>query len=43
MPNFSVFKNNWVNPYYGSDEWPACYFDFSIGDIAIVFAVVKST
>ncbi len=33
IPNFTVFRNNWVNPYYGSDEWPGCYFDFSIGDV----------
>ena len=32
-PNFLVFKNNWVDPYYGTENWPGCYFDFSIGDI----------
>jgi alkaline phosphatase D len=33
IANFQVFRNNWVNPYYGSEDRPACYFDFSIGDV----------
>ena len=30
----NVFKENWVNPYYGGgDQIPGCWFDFSIGDV----------
>ena len=27
------FRENWVNPDYGSAEWPGTWFDFSIGDV----------
>ncbi len=27
------FRQNWVNPGYGSEEWPGAWFDFSIGDV----------
>jgi len=31
---WNVFKENWVNPYYGGGEpQPGCWFDFSIGDV----------
>jgi len=31
---WNIFKQNWVNPYYGGGEkHPGCWFDFSIGDI----------
>ncbi len=34
VPVWKVFKENWVNPYYGGgDEQPGCWFDFSIGDV----------
>ncbi len=35
MPLLKVFEQNWVNPFYGSEEWPACYFNFEIGDVEI--------
>jgi alkaline phosphatase D len=29
-----VFKQNWLNPYYGGGyDHPGCYYDFSIGDV----------
>jgi alkaline phosphatase D len=28
-----LFRENWNNPGYGSEEWPGCWFDFSIGDV----------
>ncbi len=33
MPLLEKFKQNWNNPYYGSEEWPSCWHDFSIGDV----------
>jgi len=31
---WNVFRENWVNPYYGGGaEQPGCWFDFSLGDI----------
>jgi len=34
VPVLNVFKQNWVNPYYGGgDKDPGCWFDFSVGDI----------
>jgi alkaline phosphatase D len=33
LDNLEYFKNQWVNPYYGDEEYPATYFDFSIGDV----------
>ncbi len=34
LPVYKVFRENWVNPYYGGgDKQPGCWFDFSIGDV----------
>jgi alkaline phosphatase D len=33
LPLLEKFKQNWNNPYYGSEEWPAVWNDFSIGDV----------
>ena len=30
---FEVFRNNWINPSYGTEEWPGCWQGFSIGDV----------
>jgi len=27
------FRMNWNNPGYGTEQWPACWFKFSIGDV----------
>ncbi len=27
------FQMNWNNPGYGSEQWPACWFKFSIADV----------
>ena len=27
------FKLNWIDPFYGTPEWPATYFNFTIGDV----------
>jgi alkaline phosphatase D len=36
LPALKVFKENWINPYYGGgDKMPGCWFDFSIGDVDI--------
>lgn len=35
LPLLEVFKQNWINPFYGSENWPACYFNFNIGDVEI--------
>ena len=28
-----LFRNNWNNPAYGDDQWPGCWFKFSIADV----------
>ena len=33
MPMLDIFKEQWVNPSYGSKEWPACWFNFKIADV----------
>jgi alkaline phosphatase D len=34
IPVWRLFRNNWINPYYGGGEaQPGCWFDFSIADI----------
>ncbi len=34
---WQVFKQNWVNPYYGGGEsQPGCWFDFYIGDVHFI-------
>lgn len=33
LPAWRQFRENWVNPGYGSDEWPGVWFAFSIGDV----------
>ena len=37
LPVFRVFRNNWVNPGYGtSNDQPGCYYDFYIGDVHFI-------
>jgi len=33
IPLLNVFKENWVNPGYGDEAWPGCWFNFSIGQV----------
>jgi alkaline phosphatase D len=33
LPLLSVFKENWNNPGYGHEDWPGCWFNFSIADV----------
>lgn len=33
LPMLQHFKQQWVNPSYGTAENPGCYFNFSIGEI----------
>ena len=35
QPLLENFKENWVNPYYGTEDWPGTYFNFTIGDVEI--------
>jgi alkaline phosphatase D len=35
MPMFEQYKQNWINPSYGSDEWPGVWHSISIGDADI--------
>lgn len=32
-PLFNVFRVNWVNPGYGTQQWPGCWFSFSVADV----------
>ena len=33
LPSLRHFGRNWVNPGYGSDQWPGTWFEFAIGDV----------
>ncbi len=33
MSQLDHFKKNWIDPFYGTKEWPATYFNFIIGDV----------
>ena len=33
MSMLEGFRINWNNPGYGDDEWPGCWFNFSIADV----------
>ncbi len=33
LPSWRQFRENWVNPGYGSEGWPGVWFAFSIGDV----------
>ncbi|MCB0473633.1 MAG: alkaline phosphatase D family protein [Flavobacteriaceae bacterium] len=33
LPLLNVFKDNWNNPQYGTEETPGCWFKFSIADV----------
>ncbi|MEE3052741.1 MAG: alkaline phosphatase D family protein [Planctomycetota bacterium] len=35
-PVWKVFQNNWVNPGYGTNRAPGCYYDFQVGDIHFI-------
>ncbi len=37
IPNWQLFKNNWNNPAYGSEDTPGCWFKKSIGDVDFFF------
>ena len=37
LPVYKVFRNNWVNPYYGGgEEQPGCNYDFYLGDVHFI-------
>ena len=37
LPVYRVFRNNWVNPYYGGGEaQPGCNYDFYLGDVHFI-------
>jgi len=33
LPMLNHFKRQWVNPYYGTENNPGCYFNFKIGEV----------
>jgi alkaline phosphatase D len=33
MPLLDQFRENWINPSYGSEEWPAVWHSFSVADV----------
>ncbi|MFC2139816.1 alkaline phosphatase D family protein [Bacteroidota bacterium] len=35
LPLLDVFKQNWINPFCGTEEWPGTYYNFTIGDVEI--------
>jgi len=37
LPVYRVYRNNWVNPYYGGGEkQPGCNYDFYLGDVHFI-------
>lgn len=36
LPVYKVFRNNWVNPYYGGEQQPGCNYDFYLGDVHFI-------
>jgi len=37
QPMLAVFRENWVNPAYGNEQAPGCWFAMSIGNIDFFF------
>ncbi|MEO2048386.1 MAG: alkaline phosphatase D family protein [Pirellulales bacterium] len=37
QPMLAVFKENWINPSYGNQQAPGCWFEKSIGNIDFFF------
>jgi alkaline phosphatase D len=35
QPMVSHYRQNWVNPGYGSNDWPGCWYSFRRGDIEV--------
>ena len=33
LPMLNVFIRNWNNPGYGTQEWPACWYKYSVADV----------
>jgi alkaline phosphatase D len=33
MQMLNIFREQWINPFYGSVQWPACWFNFKIADV----------
>ena len=33
QPMLNVFIRNWNNPGYGTKEWPACWYKYSVADV----------
>lgn len=33
LPLFEQFRNNWINPSYGTKDWPGVWHKFSIGNV----------
>ena len=41
MPLLDNFEENWINPFYGTNDWPGTYFNFKIGDVEIFMLDVR--
>jgi len=37
QPMLAIFKENWVNPAYGNEQAPGCWFEMSVGNIDFFF------
>ncbi len=33
MRMLDIFREQWINPFYGSKKWPACWFNFKIANV----------
>jgi len=33
MQMLDIYKEQWINPFYGTKEWPASYFNFKMADV----------
>lgn len=41
MPLLENFKQNWINPFYGTEDWPGTYFNFTIADVEFFMLDVR--
>lgn len=41
MPLLENFKQNWINPFYGTNDWPGTYFNFTIADVEFFMLDVR--
>jgi len=41
MPLLDNFEENWIDPFYGTKDWPGTYFNFKIADVEVFMLDVR--